>query len=211
MHQNHIFTYYHKSQFKKEVVKIPNILSILRIIIALLIPVFLFWKVNEKVIFYLIILGALSDTLEGNLARLLKQKTRLGKLIDPLADKLFINTLFFFFYLKNKIPLYLLILSLTRDIFIIIGGIYLLRKKVSLSKINPSILGKASTVCEFIFFILIFLDFYFFKISTLVKIFTFLTAFLIITSGLHYFYVFFRLVKYLKTAKIDGIVKSSRY
>jgi len=119
--------------------------------------------------------------------------------------------LFFFFYLKNKIPLYLLILSLTRDIFIIIGGIYLLRKKVSLSKINPSILGKASTVCEFIFFILIFLDFYFFKISTLVKIFTFLTAFLIITSGLHYFYVFFRLVKYLKTAKIDGIVKSSRY
>ncbi len=198
MHQNHTFTYYHKSQLKKELVKIPNILSIFRIIIALVMIILICTGIKGKIIFWMIVLGALSDTLDGNLARILNQRTNLGKLMDPIADKVFINTLLFFFYLRKKIPLYLLILNLIRDFFILSGGVYLLKKKIPLSRINPSLLGKASTVCEFLLFILIFTDLYFFKLKNFLHIFIPFTALLIFASGIHYFYVFIKLTKSIR-------------
>lgn len=75
-------------RLKKELFTIPNILSIIRII---LIPVFSYLYVIKKAYFaatVLIILSGISDLLDGYIARSFDMITDLGKLLDPLADKL---------------------------------------------------------------------------------------------------------------------------
>ncbi len=92
-------------KFWKELLTLPNLFTLSRLILSFIIPVLWVINVSERLLYGLIIFGALSDTLDGNLARILNQKSKLGKILDPLADKCFINMLFFLFYLQGKIPL----------------------------------------------------------------------------------------------------------
>ncbi|MEM1668963.1 MAG: CDP-alcohol phosphatidyltransferase family protein, partial [Thermofilaceae archaeon] len=82
-------------KLEKEIFKIPNLLSLYRLLLSLIIPILWIRGFSPKWLSLLIFSGVISDTLDGNLARILKQKTDLGKILDPLADKAFINMLFF--------------------------------------------------------------------------------------------------------------------
>jgi len=178
----------------KEVITLPNLLSLYRLIISFVIPVLWVLKVKEEVIYLLIISGVLSDTLDGNLARLLKQKTALGKALDPLADKCFINMLFFLFYLEKRVTFYFFAIILLRDLGILLGGLILLKRGIDLRNLSPTLLGKTSTVFQLLTLVLLFTTAYIRELpNSLLKAFLNLTLFFTSASGFHYFLTFKRL------------------
>ncbi len=99
---------------------LPNILTIIRI---LMVPAFVGAFVLETYFLALLffILAGVTDGLDGFLARALKQRSRLGAFIDPLADKFLILSAFICLGVLGWIPLWLLILVISRDLVIISG------------------------------------------------------------------------------------------
>ena len=74
--------------------KIPNILTIGRIIIV---PIFIFTFFlpgffGDLIPFFLFVLASFTDYLDGLLARLFKEESKLGELLDPIADKILVST-----------------------------------------------------------------------------------------------------------------------
>ena len=92
----------------------------------------------------LFVIGLLSDAFDGLVARHLDQSSRLGKVLDPVADKIFIGSLLCGLMVWRGLPVWLLVLQLVRDGLIVTGGIALLRRDVVP---KPSIYGKAATAC----------------------------------------------------------------
>jgi cardiolipin synthase len=119
----------------------------------LLIPVFLFASFRGKftAAFILFITAAVTDILDGILARWLNQKSRIGAILDPAADK----TMMIFGYLyytlaRNvsvRIPGWLTFTVFIRD-FLIIMFAYLLYTRVQVKRFPPSWAGKTSTVLQ---------------------------------------------------------------
>lgn len=172
---------------------IPNLLSLYRLILAFVIPVLWISEMSKEVLVILILSGVISDTLDGNLARILKQKTDLGKILDPLADKAFINMLFFLLFWEGAVGLALLIVVLSRDFFILSGSLYLLKKGFNIKHLSPTPLGKTSTVVQLITLVILFVDFYFKDLPSDITIgFQYLTVFFTSASGFQYFLLFLR-------------------
>ena len=99
----------------------------------------------------LIAIGYISDLLDGYIARKLNEVSELGKIIDPLADKICVIAVVILLYLSNEISSFYLVVILLRDVIIFIGGI-LVSKKIG--KVLPSnLLGKI-TVSSIGFYII---------------------------------------------------------
>ncbi|HEX2786289.1 MAG TPA: CDP-alcohol phosphatidyltransferase family protein [Ignavibacteria bacterium] len=115
---------------KKELLYIPNLLSIFRLI--LLIPtgyLILFeFETKKNVIIALMVLMYVTDLLDGYIARHLNQVSETGKIIDPLADKISVTVIALLIFAKGFIPLWFLIAVITRDLFILLFGLYLKEK-----------------------------------------------------------------------------------
>lgn len=175
----------------KDFFKIPNLLSFYRLLISFIIPGLWIKNPKNSAILYLIISGVLSDTLDGNLARLLKQKTSIGKFLDPLADKCFINMLFFLLFLQRKLSGFFFIIILLRDLFILLGSFLLLQKFQFKFMLSPTILGKASTVSQLITLITLYIHFYLMSLNSfLITTILSLTLVLTLLSGFHYGFLF---------------------
>lgn len=168
---------------------LPNIISLFRI---LLIPVFVLMMTWRKTLeaFAVLALAGFTDVLDGFLARFLRQRTKLGALLDPAADKLLITASFITLTIPrlnspNVIPLWLTMIVIGRDL-LIVSGAFLLFKMRGQKTFPPSIPGKASTVCQIIVVLLVLL-FNLAKVSSpfLVWLY-FLTLALVILSTLHY-------------------------
>jgi cardiolipin synthase len=140
-----------KSQKKERFWTIPNIFSLLRIC---LIPIFLFLMLQEHILEALVVFGIASttDVLDGMAARIWKQKTKIGGLLDPAADKLLMTAAIIILSFPsisqpNTIPLWLTAAIIGRDIAIV-SAAFLMYKLRGDTKFPPTILGKASTVCQ---------------------------------------------------------------
>jgi cardiolipin synthase len=100
------------------VLTIPNALSALRL---LLLPVFL-WLVlgpeEDRLAVGVLVLIGISDYLDGYLARRLNQGSRLGALLDPVADRLYILAAVVGLGVREIIPLWLVLLLPARDVFL---------------------------------------------------------------------------------------------
>ena len=104
-------------------IKIPNILTIGRIIIV---PIFVLsffvpGIVGDLVPFFLFILASFTDFLDGLLARLYKEESKLGELLDPIADKILVATALVLLVMNGIIKNYEVIAAiiiLTREILI---------------------------------------------------------------------------------------------
>ncbi|MFC1645649.1 CDP-alcohol phosphatidyltransferase family protein [Candidatus Omnitrophota bacterium] len=96
-------------------------------------------------------LAVISDVIDGYIARVKKQKTQAGAILDPLADKILLITAFIFLYrisnmyFEIKLPLWIVLIVIFRDAILLIGGaIIILSNQVS--KITPPTwIGKTST------------------------------------------------------------------
>lgn len=128
-----------------------NILSMLRIF---LIPVFIALMLQHKAVFafFVFLFAILTDLLDGIAARVWKQKTKLGTFLDPAADKLLMASAFIILSLSslstpNTIPLWLVIVVIIRDLYIVSGSLILIRLTSS-AEAKPSMMGKMCTVLE---------------------------------------------------------------
>jgi len=89
-------------------------------------------------------LAALTDTLDGYVARNIGRVTELGKVIDPLVDRIFIVTTIVALYIRDRQPpFFALAILVGREIFLLIGYIYMRRKREI--KMSVSVLGKTAT------------------------------------------------------------------
>lgn len=137
---------------KKEVsnINIPNVLSILRI---LMIPLALWGMLKEEYVLALsiLILAGITDALDGFLARTLNQFTPVGRILDPMADKILFITLFSCMgFGLSLFPIWFTVVVLLRDVMILIGY-FNLRKKGKTDDLVPRFSGKAHTVILFLF------------------------------------------------------------
>jgi cardiolipin synthase len=102
---------------------------------------------NKTFAFVLFLIAGLSDALDGFIARLFKQKTRLGAFLDPLADKLLLTTSYVTLACLHVFPPWLAVLVVSRDVTILGGiGILLFNKKTI--EFNPTIVSKITTCIQ---------------------------------------------------------------
>jgi cardiolipin synthase (CMP-forming) len=168
------------------VLNIPNTFTIARIII---IPVFITSIVYRRYDYalYLFVIAALTDMLDGLFARLTNQKTALGTFLDPLADKFLLVTSFIILSIYGWIPKWLTITVISRDIIVIIGW-FLMYLLLGISKVEPSVPGKAAIWVQSVLIALVLIDINWLSMPGIHPLFFWITAAITIISGLHYIY-----------------------
>lgn len=127
---------------KEHLLEIPNIITLIRV---LLIPVFIILYLYGYPFIAAVVFAitAASDVLDGYLARKHKLITPLGTLLDPIADKLLIIA--GLILLLDKIPLWMVLVIITRELFITVKRAFLLRKKEIIAASWP---GKLKTLMQ---------------------------------------------------------------
>jgi CDP-diacylglycerol--glycerol-3-phosphate 3-phosphatidyltransferase len=132
---------------KKEFFYLSNLLSLFRMLLAIPLWILLSqnnFNDNRILIGSLCLFAAITDVLDGFLARKLNQVSEFGKIIDPLADKVCVGILILKLFLLDQIPIYYLTIILGRDLLILVGGIITSKK---LKKVIPSnYIGKATVI-----------------------------------------------------------------
>ena len=122
---------FHKKDEKKlrnQNLTVPNAMSLFRILVIPFFAVF-FLQGNLTAAIVTLALSGLSDALDGMVARKFNQITELGKMLDPLADKLTQGTLFLCIALNHPLMWVLLVIWLLKDGFMAIMGLVLLKAK----------------------------------------------------------------------------------
>lgn len=102
------------------------------------------WAVYQEDHWLVLVLGIIvfiSDYADGYLARKFNEVTELGKVIDPLADKVVVVGVAIALLITNRTPLWFLIVIAARDILIVLGGLYI-RGKLKGFTLPSNILGK---------------------------------------------------------------------
>jgi len=132
---------------------VSNFLTIGRILLTPFIVVSIY-ATEWKKAFILFVISAATDLFDGYLARFLKQETYLGKLLDPIADKLLLISVFASLAFLNSpsfiIPRWFVFLLLIREVSILVGSFFLMRKNIQF-KVQPTIWGKATTMFQCLF------------------------------------------------------------
>jgi len=125
---------------------VPNILSLFRMA---LVPcfIFTFFSGHPKAMLYsagIYALAGLTDVLDGIIARKFNLITKLGKILDPLADKMMTITVFVCITIRGIIPWWMILLIFAKDLLLVIGSAKLYREISSVFAANW--IGKATTV-----------------------------------------------------------------
>jgi cardiolipin synthase (CMP-forming) len=125
---------------------IPNVLSMLRLV---LVPPFLVFIVLGDYVAALVILivASLTDLLDGYLARRLGQVTRLGQLLDPAADRLYIFAALVGLAANQLVPWWIVVVIVARDVFLLILGVVLANHGYGPLPVHQ--LGKVATFALF--------------------------------------------------------------
>ncbi|MFA6295954.1 MAG: CDP-alcohol phosphatidyltransferase family protein [Patescibacteria group bacterium] len=115
----------------KDIIKIPNILTSIRIIIALTIIALFFTNNHIWLVKWLFVIGILTDTLDGNIARLFNQKSRLGVMLEPIADTLLVAGTVLFVTFRLDLPklIFLIYVAVVFVGFLGIVFVYLIRRE----------------------------------------------------------------------------------
>ena len=123
---------------------IPNALSAMRL---LGVPVF-FWLIvvpqNDGLALAVLIVSSFTDWLDGYLARRLNQFSRLGELLDPLADRLYVVAALAALYIRDLLPLWVVAALVLRDVAMSLLLIFL--KRDGITGIPVHFVGKAATM-----------------------------------------------------------------
>lgn len=128
---------------------IPNLLSIIRLI---LVPVFTYEFVVCDDFFtagILLVISGITDCLDGFIARKFNMITNLGKILDPLADKLTqVMTVFCLAMKDYPIMWYLFAFLIAKDLVLLLGGIFIYKKKESV--VSSNWFGKTATIIFYV-------------------------------------------------------------
>lgn len=125
---------------------VPNVLSMLRLA---LVPAFLVFIVLGEYVSALVVLviASVTDLLDGYLARRLDQMTRLGQLLDPAADRLYIFAALVGLAANALVPWWIVVVIVARDVFLLVLGIVLANHGYGPLPVHQ--LGKVATFALF--------------------------------------------------------------
>lgn len=115
---------------------IPNALSLCRVLLVAPIAVLIWHNTRMDVVLGLVLVGIVTDFLDGRIARATGVISEWGKVLDPLADKVAAIVLVAVLALRPhepRLPLWLLAMVASRDILIVWGGVALMRKRGELA------------------------------------------------------------------------------
>jgi len=140
------------------IITVPNLLTIFRMV---LIPVFVSLLFYQRFVLALavFIVAGVTDGLDGLLARRFDQKSSLGTILDPIADKLMMVTSFVVLSMRSvfpppvpshlPIPFWVTIAVISRDVFILVGAAAI-NIVTGFRGFRPSILGKINTTVQIV-------------------------------------------------------------
>lgn len=130
------------SEVSHRILTLPNVLSFIRL---LLVPVFL-WLVlvgEDFLALVVLLFSSISDFLDGQIARRFHQVTRLGQLLDPAADRLFIFATLVGLTVRQVIPWWFAALLVARELLLVVIGVVLARHRYGPLPVHH--LGKMGT------------------------------------------------------------------
>ena len=135
---------------------LPNILTLIRLLLVFPIVLAL---LNQEYLLVLILfcIAALTDLLDGLIARKFNYKTRFGSLLDPVADKCLILSISVMLWYSNLLPSWLILVVVLREI-ILVATICIYRIVYGPYQAKPLLLGKINTVLQLILIIMILLS-----------------------------------------------------
>ena len=166
-----------------------NQITLLRLIFV---PIFAILVIarNYRVALLVLLAAAVSDILDGTLARLLKQESALGTALDPIADKILMTTAYLTLAYRAVLPWWLAILVLSRDVAILVTALLIILV-AGYRPFYPTVLGKTSTVVQVltVFVALSYAARVLPLSSWAVDVFFYLAAAFTIASGIHYLIV----------------------
>lgn len=140
------------------IVTVPNLLTVFRMV---LIPVFVSLLFYQRFVIALVVfvVAGLTDGLDGLLARRFDQKSQLGTILDPIADKLMLVTAFVVLSMRAvfpqpvpahlPVPFWVTVAVISRDVFILVGAAAI-NIVTGFRKFRPSLLGKINTNVQII-------------------------------------------------------------
>jgi cardiolipin synthase len=170
---------------------IPNILTVIRILLT---PIFVIAIITNAYFLALMFfaIAALSDALDGLIARYLNQRTELGAQLDPIADKLLLSSAYICLAIIHQIPNWLTVIVISRDIIILMGISIFYISDVHVP-IKPSFVSKATTLFQLLTItIALFSEYY--SLMIILNVFCWMTSILTIISGLHYVFIGMKLL-----------------
>ncbi|MDQ6973762.1 MAG: CDP-alcohol phosphatidyltransferase family protein [Mariprofundaceae bacterium] len=140
----------------QRVLSIPNILTLLRILMT---PVIVYMVLTQQAWWAVILMlvAGITDMLDGAIARYFNQRTTVGAYLDPLADKILLVSLFVSLFFVGKVPLFIFLAVIFRDAIIIFGAIAYEMVTRQLT-IEPSLISKATTFMQIFYVCLLLLN-----------------------------------------------------
>lgn len=127
---------------------IPNTITLIRVI---LIPFFIDLMIYGyyRPALMVFVIACLTDALDGMIARLTNTKTSLGAFLDPAADKLLIVSSFVTLAILQHLPVWLVIIVVSRDVILVFGSFVIYVTGHDLT-VRPSVYGKVTTFLQLI-------------------------------------------------------------
>ena len=125
------------------VVTVPNALTLLR---GLGVPLFIYLALSrhaDGAAIAVLIVGGATDYFDGKLARAWNQESRFGELMDPAIDRIYIAATLIVLYVRDVLPLWVLVALLGRDV--VLGVMTLAMKRLGIGPFKVTFLGKAAT------------------------------------------------------------------
>jgi cardiolipin synthase len=174
------------SQFQSPI-SIPNVLTIVRILLT---PVFIILMLQHLYTHALLVFAAagLSDGLDGFIARYFNQRTALGAILDPVADKMLLVSAYIVLVVMDVIPDWLAVIVIARDVIISLGiAIFTITEKKY--DVHPSIISKCTTASQILLVLVSLFDPAQTQIAAVHPPLQWATAIITTISGLHYIYV----------------------
>ncbi len=132
---------------------LPNVVTSIRILLVVPIALALAHRRPVETL-WLLGIAAASDGIDGLLARRFGWQTDLGGLLDPIADKLLLATVFVMLALLGSLPVWLTATVIARDCIIVLGAVAY-RIAVGPVVSRPSRVSKLNTLCQVIFILVV--------------------------------------------------------
>lgn len=171
---------------------IPNFLTLGRILLTPLLVIMLINRRYAEALGIFAVAG-FTDALDGLIARWMRQKTRIGAILDPVADKLLLTSSYVTLAVIGVLPNWLAVTVISRDVIIVFGVLILFLFHGGV-EICPTIISKMTTLFQLgtIFTVLLNREIAWF--DRLLPLLYWSTAGLTVVSGLHYMYRGFRIL-----------------
>jgi cardiolipin synthase len=159
----HTHDFYNKVRQDHKICTISNGLTVLRMLLTPFIVAGIFYE-HWAAVFYLIIIAGLTDLFDGYLARNFNQASNIGKILDPIADKILtISSFSALAFLQSPsfpIPVWFVCLILCRELIIILGSYGLVRSGKKF-EVSPTLSGKLTTLFQILFILWLFVCHFF--------------------------------------------------